>query len=193
MHSSDDWYSMLNECSPFFTKLSMQRMFENILGNKIENITLDFSSHSPYVSMERVSEQSATNLLLKLRIRILDQINTQNNIDSIQPYKTFLSEKNKVNYLQYTVREENQLYNAFIAEEKKYIKSFTNSISFENYFLPRLYYNNINTARLLNGLRLLNEIENYSTIETSEITELPIFFDNWEKLLFKTTYFHYSD
>lgn len=194
IHSSDDWYSMLNECSPFFSKKS----FKNILSKFNErNEEIDSTPIFPdpaYQSMENVIEQSSTNLLLKLRIRILDIIikEIKNTNEGIK-FRSFLIEKNKINYLIYTVEEEISEYEKIAEQEKYYLTEFEKSlIDIDINYIPKLYFQNHNIYTLLNALKIMNVTESYASIDTDELVSIP-FYDKWERLLFRTTFFHYLD
>jgi nucleoside diphosphate kinase len=192
MHSSDDWYSMLNECSPFFSKKTLMKSFNKFPFK--EETSFFLCGH--HESMEYVREQSATNLLLKLRIRIIDILlregdtSTEGNL-----LKEFWIAKSEVDYLTFPVRKEVLEYTKIALEEHDLLEAFIQTLSSkQSYYFPRLYHNNCHTAEYVNALKMLHDINQYEYMDGDLIVKkLPIFYDQWEQLLFKTTLFHFNE
>jgi nucleoside diphosphate kinase len=198
MHSSDDWDSTLNESTVFFSQNHLKKVFSKVSTRQFLINKRSMINGTYYDGMEYIKEQSATNLLLKIRLRILNLIDVESYTQlRVADLKRMWGYYLKRDFLQLTVEQEVKEYLAIINYEESLLKDLVSQINSLQHIVtyPRLYqYNTIRLSSLADSLMILNNVKYYSYIDGSKITDtIPVFFDQWEKLLFKTTLFHFEE
>jgi nucleoside diphosphate kinase len=197
MHSSDDWFSMLNECTIFFSKDFLKKKFNTLLRGEILFEPPCLSQLQPYASMVCIKEEAASSLLIKIRLRILQILINEDIVDVgatelMQLWKEYMV----YDFLRHDVKEEMTIYDALIEREAPFISVIIDAFHHNQLNLksPRLYQYSIQPGNLILTLQMLNQPQNYSLIDGDEILRLaPVFYNQWEKLLFKTTLFHFQE
>lgn len=186
LHSSDDFESTLSEGSIFFSNFESKSVTKEQCTN---NFFSDF--HEPSF---RLKQTSAIKLLLHLRLRILELIEDNSTFFNCSTEIALINTYLKVDFNVLSVREETEVYLNFVSKEEDIINPILSILSSDAVKIPQWYSHSVNIGYLLEGLRILNDINNYPFINSeSFIQNLPIFYDKWEEVLFKTTLFHFPE
>lgn len=185
LHTSDDFESTLLEGAVFFSK-------DEIL--MVQAPHARFNLFSEYhVPCAAINQTSAVCLLLKVRLRILEGLKKESN-DNFNTLEVLVFKYLNNDFSSLTVEEETKIYLDFIREEEQTLRT---ELGFSEVFcssIPTWYSYSLNLNYWKEGLKVLNNVKSYPHVNSKAfIDSIPVFYDPWEEVLFKTTLFHFPE
>jgi len=194
IHSSDDWASTISEALLFFTPDEIELTLRKVRLAHFEECERSLLDHPAHAGMQFVRDQSATALLIKLRIRTLGLLRPVAEPTLCAPLFDFWNQRLERNYLALDVHEEAKQYPSLLADEQRLARPLLRSLrSSCNLDRPRRSLRRVPVAALTEFLQLLVEPDSYGEADTEALLSLPVFFDQWEEQLFKTTLLHFDE
>lgn len=197
LHTSDDFESSLKECRPFFPKLNIEECILEYF-SKSKSLISNLFFEKNFKPIGQINECSFVNLILRIRLRILEIIFLNAKDLKKRDIYFFIKKYSEIDFSNISLIEEMHTYINFVKEEKEilacFIRDFYDSYNERKTDDVSWGECRIDINTLVSSLKLLNNIYIYSSLDTNDfIKKTPVFLDKWEKLLFKTTLFHFND
>jgi hypothetical protein len=196
MHSSDDWESTLNEALVFFPPETLESCFKDPhrrFGRAEEALLRS----GFYDGFETIRSPTALELLLRLRLRTLDQLADLCDAQLTRPLFQLWTKHLGESVEAMSVAQETDLYLQIVDHETMAVCRLIASVgSCQTRGTPPRRYVRSPASRsaLLETLRVLNRVDDYPYVDTDRmLSSSALIVDRWENLLLRTTFFHFNE
>ena len=194
IHSSDSWESTIEEALVFLSPEEIEFVLRNVRRAPFDDNATRLLKHPAYTGIEIVREETATSLLLKLRIRALDLLQLQLEPDLCEPLFRFWNERLERDYFALTVHEEAKEYVSLVADEAPLLQPVLSALrSPAGINRPLRSLNQTPVAALAGLLAILSDPDCFTDADAEALLSIPVFLDRWEEQLFKTTLLHFDE
>jgi len=194
IHSSDDWESTIGEALIFFTPEHVEYALRHGNLARFKECEARLLGYPAYASMEFIRDEAATTLLMKLRIRALEQLTQILDPTLCKPLFELWNEQLQRDYLVLNVHEEAKQYTSLVAGERRLLEPVLRSLrACCGIYRPARSLKRAPVGALAGFLETLSEPDSYREADTEALLLVPVFLDRWEEHLFKTTLLHFDE
>jgi hypothetical protein len=195
LHSSDDEPSTLYEAPVVFSPAALEASLA--VSADVAAMDAERRFHSDaYLGSERIVEQPATTLLVRLRLRIAAILAAETGVAPDIELMRLWNHHVAKDFLSCPVADETATYLSLLERERPHVDCYLRRVqaSAGEGWYPRIYVASPDVRGLLVALETLTRPERYATADHNALVRYaPVFIDRWEEILFKTTLYHFEE